>query len=641
MTEAVYAIEVGRWRSRIDVAAFPNVSRLADRLASHWAESFRDYGAVTSTPRGYATALRDLLGYLDALASPPQELRFLDEAILDGWVDDMRHRLGRESTRLRATSLRVLLDNLDPADLHGSLSDGAAMRWRPDVERGGVPLSDLTPGQWATLRKLAKRSVIEVRTRIASARALAASGCDPGGDLEGWRLQENVYWAALNGRLDSDRFAAALYRRRWPEWLAPFRPAGLCGADAARYVADRVKEQLLPTLLDMAAFWAAMAVATGLPPESVSDLEIGWFNTPPGGDLTILRYRKQRRGAPTLPLVLLARPQFSAQRLRDAYLELSAPLRPLASPEQAERLWLFAVVGAGHGLKVRVPDEATHPFPRWVRAARLLEPDYLKSIEQERQRRIAEARTSLRAPALARAATSRLNALEAWTGPLDPRRIRKTDKSRRLVMYGLAAAANDHSLRVLIAHYTQSDLVRVRSAIVITEVADALTFFAAGPRPTTIVTADAAEEAASSASARAELARVLGISTERLEAVLTGRHTIGAVACLDPYASPHDEPGRFCRQAGSGLCLTCPQAIVLSEHVPALWSEIERLDRIAATMTGDAFVAVHGEQHATTLEVLRVFDPDGVVTYRSRGVIPTHAYGELAPVQLRRRRVRR
>lgn len=640
MTDTAYVVEAGRRRTTIDTAAFPDVRRVAARLASRWAEQFRDSASVTSTPLGYATALRDLLGYLNGLATPPPDLRCVDEATLDGWVDDMRTRLGRESTRMRATSVRVLLDNIDVGELHQTLTDGNAMRWRPDVERGGVALSDLTPGQWAALRKLAKRWVIDVTCRIRSARAIAAAGCDPGGDLDAWRVRENVYWATFNGRLDVVRFGAALYRCRWPDWLGPFRPAEWSGARAAAFVADRIREQLLPTLVDMAAFWTAMAVTTGLPPESVNDLDIGWFHTPPGGDLTILRYRKQRRGVATLPLVLLARPQFSAQQLRDTYVELSAPLRTMATPGDADRLWLYAFMSAGQAVQVRTPDYSTHPFTRWVRAARLVDRDYIASVDQARTHRIARARSSASKPA-ARAAGSRLRPLEAWTGPVDPRRVRKTDKSHRLVTYGLAAAANDHTVRVLIAHYTNSDLVRVRSALVVTEVAEALTVFAAGPRPTTIVTAEAAAEAATNTSARADLAAMLGITEERLHAVLTGRHTIGAVACVDPYASPHDDPGRFCRQAGSELCLSCPQAIMLAEHVPALWSEIERLDRIAATMTGDTFASIHGKHHETTLDALGVFDADGVDRYRARGVIPTHPVGESAPAPLRRRRVRR
>lgn len=640
MTGTTYIVEIGRRRATIDTAKFPRAGRVAGRLASHWMESFKDYGAETSTPRCYATALGDLLGYLNGLAAPPQDMRFVDEVTLDGWVDDMRGRLGRESTRLRSTSVRVLLDNIDVGELHETLTDGHVLRWRPDVERGGVPLSDLAPGQWAALRKLAKRSVIEATTRIRSARAVAAQGCDPGDNLDAWRVKDNVYWAALNGRLDVDRFAAALYRRRWPDWSAPLRPAALSGPRAAGYVADRIREQLLPTLLDMAAFWTAMAVTTGLPPESVNDLEIGWFQTPPGGELTILRYRKQRRGAPTLPLLLLARPQFCAQRLRDTYVELSAPLRARATPDDADRLWLYALARGGQDVRVNVPNHTTRHFTRWVHAAGLLDADHIANVEQQRTDRAAGPRSLLSKPA-ARTAASRLRPLEAWTGPVDPRRVRKTDKSHRLVMYGLAAAANDHTVRVLIAHYTNSDLVRVRSALVITEVAEALTVFASGPRPTTIVTAEAAEEAATNISARADLALMLGVTGERLDAVLAGRHTIGAVACVDPYASPHDDPGRFCRQAGTELCLSCPQAIVLAEHVPGLWSEVERLDRIAATMTGDSFASMHCEHHATILDALGVFDPAGVAAYRARGVIPTHPVGELAPAPLRRRRVRR
>ena len=45
------------------------------------------------------------------------------------------------------------------------------------------------------------------------------------------------------------------------------------------------------------------------------------------------------------------------------------------------------------------------------------------------------------------------------------------------------------------------------------------------------------------------------------------------------------------------------QAVVLHEHVPALWSEVERLERIAATIPGDAFSALHGDHHALLLDL--------------------------------------
>lgn len=636
---SAWSIEVGGRRITVNVDQFPRIRRLAEVVTAHWAASFGGADGSSSTASVYATSLRDLLAYLNDRPSPPQDLRFVDDVTLDAWVDDMRNRVGRESTRARATSMRVLLDNFDQSLLHNSLTDGRVLRWRPDVERGGVPLSDLSPGQWATLSKLTKRAVLESTARIRAARAIAVAGRNPT-RAEGWRIRENVYWAVLNGTFDLAAFTSAHTGRRWARWLEPFRPKALTGARAFAYVADRIREQLLPTLLDMAAFWTAMAITTGLPPESVNDLELGWFDRPPGGDLTILRYRKQRRAAPTIPLVLLTKPQFSAQRLRDTYVELSRPLRALAGPDVADRLWLFATINrSDHRLDVRVPTQTTRHFTKWVNHSGLLESAHVAAVEQARTARLDEARAAHRSPA--RLAGRRLRHLEPWTGPVDPRRIRKTNKARRLVLFGLAAAATDHTVRVLIAHYTNSDLVRVRSAMVITDIADTLVVFAQGPRPATLIAPDVADAARDGGAARSQLSALLGITETQLDAILAGRHTIGAVACIDPHASPYDRPGRFCRQAGSELCLSCQQAVVLSEHVPSLWSEVERLDRIGATMSGESFHELHGEQHALLLELLGAFDGEGADSYRARGTIPTHAPGTPAPVPMRRRRVRR
>ena len=143
--------------------------------------------------------------------------------------------------------------------------------------------------------------------RIRAARSLAACGSDPEHDLQGWRVRENVYWLVLHGRFDPDLFCAAHRRGRSP-WLAAFMPGTLWGPKAAAYIKARLQELLLPGFMDMAGFWTAMAIATGLPPESINELQTSWFDTAPGGELTLLRYRKQRSGSPTSPLVLPARP---------------------------------------------------------------------------------------------------------------------------------------------------------------------------------------------------------------------------------------------------------------------------------------------------------------------------------------------
>ncbi len=59
--------------------------------------------------------------------------------------------------------------------------------------------------------------------------------------------------------------------------------------------------------------------------------------------------------------------------------------------------------------------------------------------------------------------------------------------------------AATHSVRLLLAHDTNSGLLGVRAALVITEVANALAGFATepdfGPRPATILSAEVAEKA--------------------------------------------------------------------------------------------------------------------------------------------------
>ena len=635
MTTTAFLVAVDGRRISVDPSQFPHVGRLAHQLGEHWQTSFQGTGGSSSTPSSYATSIRDLLLYLNAQSPPPEDIRFLDVVALDGWVDSMRQRLSRETTRARATHMRVLLDNVDPSLLHESLTDGRVLRWRPDVERGGTPLSDLTPGQWAALRKVVKRAVFDTTMRIGAARAVARAGAHPDEHPDGWRSQPHVFWAILNNAFDLDAFTAANARRPWPDWMLPFRPKVRYGRTGLAYVADRISEHLFPTMLDMAGFWPAMAATTGLPPESVGDLEVGWFDTPAGGDLTILRYRKQRRGAPTTPLLLLAKPRFSAQRLRDTYTDLTAPLRTRTTESHASRLWLFAVATSGGQIDVRVPTLATRHFTRWIHQSGLLDADHIAAVSHARaERRQDAARRNGRAP------TTHLRPLEPWTGPIDPRRIRKTDKARRIVIGGLAAA-NDHTVRVLIAHYTNSDLVRVRSALLINDIADTLVAFANGPRPATVVASDAAEEALDSRPASAALADLLGITEPQLHDILRGRHNIGTVACIDPEASPYDEPGRFCRRAGSELCLSCPQAVVLRDHVPTLWAEVERLERIAATMTGDDFGVVHGEHHRLLLDLLSCFDRDGVGAYRAHGTIPSRPGAVPAPGRLQRRRARR
>ena len=335
----------------------------------------------------------------------------------------------------------------------------------------------------------------------------------------------------------------------------------------------------------------------------------------------------------TTPLVLLAKPRFSAQRICDSYVELTRLLRSRAS--DPSRLWLFAVTSGGGQIDVRTLTANTRQFTRWVHEVGLLDVDQVHSVDQARAERI-----TLPAGRRGRHASSRLRTLEAWSGPVDPRRIRKTDKARRIVMGGLAAA-NDHTVRVLILHYTNSDLVRVRSSLIINEVADTLVAFASGPRPATVVAPDVAADALDGANASATLRRTaqhqrgtaprpLARSPQhrrrRLHRSPRRRHTTNP-------ASSAVEPGATCacrarrRSSCTTTCRACGPRL-------SVW-------RIAATMTGDTFAELHGDHHALLLDLLTCFAPGSVNAYRERGTIPTTHGAAPAPARLQRRRARR
>lgn len=643
MAGHAFSVEVADGHSvTINTDAFPRCARLAVQLAAHWRSSFA--GVTSSSVSVYATTLRSLLRYTERLDGPPPDLRFLDAQVLDGWVRSLRETSSAGFARQRATCMRVLLDNLDPELLHESLTEGSGvLRWRPEVERGGLAsVPDLTPGQWEALRKVAKRQVFTITCRLMAAQREAAGGCDPGDDPVAWSKRENVSWLALHGRLSADALLESLRGGRrcapWPAWALELIRPGTVGIWAAKQIVAEMYHRVHPHRLDAASFWVAMLIATGLPPESVTDLEPDWFDTPPGGAITLLRYRKQRRAAPTVPLVLLATTRFSAQRLRDSYLALSVPLRRLAGDSSAgAKLWSHATTSRGGSLSVGALDAYGRHFPRWLKAVGLTDAAQVRDMDAARRHRV----TARGGRGLSsRTRGVRLRPLEPWTGPADPRRIRKTDKAQRLVLHGASMAANDHTVRVLIAHYTNSDLVRIRSAHIVTGVAETLTYFAAGPRRPTVIPAPIAEEALAYEDALTGLANLIGLDPGKLTAVLAGRQTIGSAACRDPYDSPHDTAGQFCRQAGGELCVSCPQAVLLAEHVPALWAELERLDRVGATISPTDFTVLHGERHRLIVDLLSVLDPDNIARYRERGIVPGSHHGDEIPVRLRRRRAR-
>ncbi len=44
----------------------------------------------------------------------------------------------------------------------------------------------------------------------------------------------------------------------------------------------------------------------------------------------------------------------------------------------------------------------------------------------------------------------------------------------------------------------------------------------------------------------------------------------GIAACTDAHKSPYAPPGELCRSAKFGLCLVCPNAVLMPEHIAGL-----------------------------------------------------------------------
>ncbi|WP_147037819.1 hypothetical protein [Microbacterium aerolatum] len=81
--------------------------------------------------------------------------------------------------------------------------------------------------------------------------------------------------------------------------------------------------------------------------------------------------------------------------------------------------------------------------------------------------------------------------------------------------------------------------------------------------------------------------------------------------CRDPENSPHAPLGKVCPMSRMGTCFTCPNAIVTTEHLPALIlvNSVSAPDAAADKTT---WQKVWGAIHAATTTILQMFPPTAV-----------------------------
>jgi hypothetical protein len=277
---AVAVIRGGRlvW---VDPADFPRVRAVADALAGLLPRV--PMSASDTDISNWAVALRHLLSWLGEIPEPPERMEWLTADLLDAWVEQ-RKRTQPGTAQALGSRVRTLLLNR-PADmhLHGSLlaADGQALTWTPPASQIKRVTSDLRFSTLSALRDVAARDVRNALARMTAVTQMASSGVDPGTDAAAWRVQVNVWRAAMDGNLSARRLEANLGHEvgMWPQWLQAILPSTLPARNVpwSGVAVGAIHSIVFPTFLEVTAGYVWMMLATGLPPALVfhGDLKRG------------------------------------------------------------------------------------------------------------------------------------------------------------------------------------------------------------------------------------------------------------------------------------------------------------------------------------------------------------------------------
>jgi hypothetical protein len=182
-------------------------------------------------------------------------------------------------------------------------------------------------------------------------------------------------------------------------------------------------------------------------------------------------------------------------------------------------------------------------------------------------------------------------------------RLRKAKLTREMIANPsrYLRDGRQHTARTLFQHYTNSEVLRADAGRVLVE---AITdHFAAAVGPT-ILPPDAE-------TLLRQGAAVLSLDAATTEALLAGELDGALTACRNPDDSPHAPAGTTCPMALSGLCFTCPNAIITRDHLPALIL----IDQIADPARGadqGLWQQVWQPIHHATRQILRSFPAEAV-----------------------------
>lgn len=396
--------------------------------------------------------------------------------------------------------------------------------------RPNVPYSD---GEWRRLEAECIERIAEADRAHRQALAAAARGTDA--SVSGVTV-DNLAWLWLH----TGPIAARATAERLDAGLSSVDPAQIAQLEAA----------LFPGTDTALAYLTLFAMRTGIVPDGIDGLKLADI-TRTSRSTVLLSYRKGRTGNEALNL-----PR-DAVRLLDRWLEHSAPLREHAG-ELSGKLWLHLGPGRG-GLGIRPPKVFADPRAqarrrRWIESSGLLDDD-------------------------------------GEPFPLHGGRIRATYHQRRdrKTWTGRTTIDPNHSARVEGDHYLSSHTPAQLDALdgIIEQAQGDIRRKAGRPVITN------GEDTAAFAAAFPGMVAEAGLTTEGIQALLSGKQDVFVAACANPLDSPHAPAGTPC-PARPWVCLLCPLAAFAPRHLPNLLRLKEYFTRQAAHMTSAQFLQVFG-----------------------------------------------
>ncbi len=557
-----------RQESRVDPGNF-RCSRLVTQLADELVRYAGARGLAAGSCSSYVSAVARFGRHVDKATDDPAAVDLLRSPqtemveLIDGWERAMQSEFLPTSTQSQTLLRMVLLlvaEFADSHDIEGHLRARAAAgpTFPPAPQQ---PLDEFTNAERIAMERAAKQCIQRSELRLAEGRRRAAAGVHP--DQGGWDQLDNLLHLAADRIPTADILAAAL-PSQWADLPDEFRQVvgpptrTREGGWSAARLRDWLADMLVPRPLELMSYVVLLGLRLGVSPEELLALRSSSIVF--ADDAVRVRWEKAR-----------------ARRVR-ARRYLSSVSKTTHSPTEKEvsdggrrrfdaRQVLEGLLAATQ-IARRQSDEDDPVV--WMTAKR----GHITRVHFSVQRSF---RAWLAAHEITVAGTPEL------------RRLRKTHKTVRALALGgvISDTADDHTIAVFEGHYMHTTTLNVMAGKTISTVQEWIVGRAAGPLVV----------AGGDTTLRVpEAQRATGLTASTVEDLLAGQLDVGLAACRNIFDSPFAETGTVCPVAPA-RCMVCPNALILSTHLPRLLLFVDHLDRRRLELTPQAWESLWGQTY--------------------------------------------